>query len=109
MKKKKKKNFSRYDKCYNLKCKAQIYFVEINFANCVSYIYDSVSSKKIKAKKEKRKRKKNEKMGKERERERERSNICIIIIIIIKCLLYMYTKAYKSNIYCLIYLKLIDL
>ena len=45
-----------------------------------------------------------------RERERERSNICIIIIIIIiKCLLYMYTKAYKSNIYCLIYLKLIDL
>ena len=72
MKKKKKKNFSRYDKCYNLKCKAQIYFVEINFANCVSYIYDSVSSKKIKAKKEKRKRKKNEKMGKEREREREK-------------------------------------
>ena len=101
---KKKKKTCRYDKCYNLKCKAQIYFVEINFANCVSYIYDSVSSKKIKAKKEK-------KMKKWAKRERERSNICIIIIIIIiiKCLLYMYTKAYKSNIYCLIYLKLIDL
>ena len=52
-------------------------------------------------------------MKKWAKRERERSNICIIIIIIIiiiiKCLLYMYTKAYKSNIYCLIYLKLIDL
>ena len=30
-------------------------------------------------------------------------------IIFILLLLYMYTKAYKSNIYCLIYLKLIDL